>query len=47
MGLNESYSQIISSILAMSPIVTVNEAYAIVSQEESQRTLGLSMIRRR
>ncbi|XP_055804916.1 uncharacterized protein LOC129873769 [Solanum dulcamara] len=41
MGLNESYNQIRSSILARTPIVTVNEAYAIVSKEESQRTLGV------
>lgn len=41
MGLNESYSQIRSSILARYPIVTVNEAQAVVSQEESQRTLGV------
>ncbi|KAH0782004.1 hypothetical protein KY290_001602 [Solanum tuberosum] len=39
MGLNESYSQIRSSILARTPIVIVNEAYATVTQEESQRTL--------
>ncbi|XP_055814470.1 uncharacterized protein LOC129884147 [Solanum dulcamara] len=41
MGLNESYNQIRSSILARSPIIIVNEAYAIVSQEESQRALDV------
>ncbi|XP_019229940.1 PREDICTED: uncharacterized protein LOC109210914 [Nicotiana attenuata] len=41
MGLNESYSNIRSNILARRPVVTVNEAYAIVTQEESQRTLGV------
>ncbi|XP_070005815.1 uncharacterized protein [Nicotiana sylvestris] len=41
MGLNESYNNIRSNILARRPIVTVNEAYAIVTQEKSQRTLGV------
>ncbi|XP_070013857.1 uncharacterized protein [Nicotiana sylvestris] len=42
MGLNESYSNIRSNVLAKRSVVTVNEAYAIVSQEESQRTLGVT-----
>ncbi|XP_070003163.1 uncharacterized protein [Nicotiana sylvestris] len=42
MGLNESYSNIRSNVLAKRLVVTVNEAYAIVSQEESQRTLGIT-----
>ncbi|XP_070009522.1 uncharacterized protein [Nicotiana sylvestris] len=41
MGLNESYSNIRSNILVSRPVVTVNEAYAIVTQKESQRTLGV------
>lgn len=41
MGLNESYSNVRSNILARRPVVIVNEAYAIVTQEESQRTLGI------
>ncbi|XP_070017714.1 uncharacterized protein [Nicotiana sylvestris] len=41
MGLNESFSNIRSYVLGKRPVVTVNEAYAIVSQEESQRTLGV------
>ncbi|XP_075086138.1 uncharacterized protein LOC142168870 [Nicotiana tabacum] len=41
MGLNESYGNIRSNILAKRPMITVNEAYAIVTQEESQRTLGV------
>ncbi|XP_016473358.2 uncharacterized protein LOC107795270 [Nicotiana tabacum] len=42
MGLNESYSNIQSNVLAKKPVITVNEAYAIVTQEESQRTLGVT-----
>ncbi|XP_070047281.1 uncharacterized protein [Nicotiana tomentosiformis] len=41
MGLNESYSNLRSNLLARRPIVSVNEAYATVSQEESQRSLGV------
>ncbi|OIS96342.1 hypothetical protein A4A49_58543, partial [Nicotiana attenuata] len=40
MGLNESYNNVRSNVLLKRPVVTVNEAYAIVTQEESQRTLG-------
>ncbi|XP_075099064.1 uncharacterized protein LOC142175950 [Nicotiana tabacum] len=42
MGLNESYGNIRSNILAKRPVIIVNEAYAIVTQEESQRTLGVT-----
>ncbi|XP_047267100.1 uncharacterized protein LOC107867203 isoform X2 [Capsicum annuum] len=41
MVLNESFNQIRSNILARAPVITVNEAYAIVAQEESQRSLGV------
>ncbi|XP_075092051.1 uncharacterized protein LOC142172166 [Nicotiana tabacum] len=41
MGLNESYGNVRSNILARRPVVTINEAYAIATQEESQRTLGV------
>ncbi|XP_070001852.1 uncharacterized protein [Nicotiana sylvestris] len=41
MGLNESYRNIRSNILAKRPVITVNEAYAMVTEEESQRTMGL------
>ncbi|XP_019230258.1 PREDICTED: uncharacterized protein LOC109211210 [Nicotiana attenuata] len=41
MGLNESYSNVRSNVLLKRPVVTVNEAYAIVRQEERQRTLGV------
>jgi len=41
MGLNESFGHIRSSILARKPVVTVNEAYAVAAQEESQRALGV------
>ncbi|XP_075079674.1 uncharacterized protein LOC142164828 [Nicotiana tabacum] len=39
--LNESYDNIRSNILAKRLVVTVNEAYAIATQEESQRSLGV------
>ncbi|XP_070050324.1 uncharacterized protein [Nicotiana tomentosiformis] len=35
MGLNESFGNMRSNILARRPVVTINEAYAIVTQEES------------
>ncbi|XP_075107057.1 uncharacterized protein LOC142180036 [Nicotiana tabacum] len=41
MGLNESYDNVRSNILSRRPVVTVNEAYVVVTQEESQRSLGL------
>nr|XP_016438481.1 PREDICTED: uncharacterized protein LOC107764433 [Nicotiana tabacum] len=41
MGLNENYRNVRSNILARRLVVTINEAYAIVSQDESQRTLGV------
>ncbi|XP_038991160.1 uncharacterized protein LOC120114263 [Hibiscus syriacus] len=37
MGLNETYSTIRSQILIMRPLSTVNQAYSIIAQEESQR----------
>ncbi|XP_070034466.1 uncharacterized protein [Nicotiana tomentosiformis] len=41
MRLYESYSNIRSYVLAKRLVVTVNEVYAIVTQEESQRSLGV------
>lgn len=35
-GLNESYGNVRSNILARRPVVTVNKAYVVVTQEESQ-----------
>ncbi|KAL1109639.1 hypothetical protein V6Z11_D03G191200 [Gossypium hirsutum] len=37
MGLNESYSAVRSQILLMSPLPSVNHAYSMIMQEESQR----------
>uniref|UniRef100_A0A3Q7G8R1 Reverse transcriptase Ty1/copia-type domain-containing protein n=1 Tax=Solanum lycopersicum TaxID=4081 RepID=A0A3Q7G8R1_SOLLC len=42
MEFNESFSSIRSNILVGKPTVTVNEAYAVATQEESQRALGVS-----
>ncbi|XP_073014617.1 uncharacterized protein [Primulina eburnea] len=39
MGLNESFVHIQSHILMMNPLPTVNNAFAIISQEESHRSL--------
>ncbi|XP_070026359.1 uncharacterized protein [Nicotiana sylvestris] len=41
MGLNDSYSNIHNNVLVKRSVVTVNEAYTIISQEESQKTLGV------
>ncbi|XP_075076395.1 uncharacterized protein LOC142163043 [Nicotiana tabacum] len=40
-GVNESYSQVRSQILLKMPVLTVNQAYALVIQEESQRELSV------
>ncbi|XP_070049137.1 uncharacterized protein LOC142178276 [Nicotiana tabacum] len=40
-GLNESYSHVRSNVLLRSPTLTVNQAYTLAMQEESQRTLGM------
>ncbi|OIT33194.1 hypothetical protein A4A49_56054, partial [Nicotiana attenuata] len=45
-GLNESYSQVRSQILLKTPVLTVNQAYALVIQEESQRELSVLEINR-
>ncbi|XP_019233997.1 PREDICTED: uncharacterized protein LOC109214527 [Nicotiana attenuata] len=42
MGLSKSYSNVRSNVLMKRPVVSVNEAYAIVTQEESQRALGVA-----
>ncbi|XP_055832035.1 uncharacterized protein LOC129900963 [Solanum dulcamara] len=39
MGLNESFRNIRSNILARKSVVTVNEAYVVAAQEENQRAL--------
>ncbi|XP_073269630.1 uncharacterized protein [Primulina huaijiensis] len=39
MGLNDSYMQIRSQILMMSPLPSVGQAFSIISQEESHRSL--------
>ncbi|XP_070020326.1 uncharacterized protein LOC142180910 [Nicotiana tabacum] len=39
-SLNESYSHVRSQVLLKTPMLTVNQAYALLIQEESQRTLG-------
>ncbi|XP_019267542.1 PREDICTED: uncharacterized protein LOC109244841 [Nicotiana attenuata] len=40
MGLNDSYSQARSQILLMSPMPTVNQAYAMIISDESQKTVA-------
>ncbi|KAM3362458.1 hypothetical protein P3S68_017312 [Capsicum galapagoense] len=46
MGLNESYSHVRSDILLRTPILSLNQAYAVVVQEKNQRTLGVVDINR-
>ncbi|XP_070029687.1 uncharacterized protein [Nicotiana sylvestris] len=46
MGLNESYGNVRSNILARRPVFTINEAYVIVPQEENRRTLSVVDIQR-
>ena len=41
MGLKESYSNLRSHILSRNASVIVNKTYATMSQEESQRSLGV------
>ncbi|XP_073029634.1 uncharacterized protein [Primulina eburnea] len=41
MGLNDSYAQIRSQILMMSPLPSVGQAFSIISQEESHRSLSV------
>ncbi|KAI5351311.1 hypothetical protein L3X38_004202 [Prunus dulcis] len=42
MGLNESYIVVRGPILLMNPLLSVMQAYASISQEEKQHTLGAS-----
>ncbi|XP_075096236.1 uncharacterized protein LOC142174354 [Nicotiana tabacum] len=44
MGLNKSYSNVRSNVLMKRPVVSVNEVYAIVTQEKSQRALGVANV---
>ncbi|XP_075095171.1 uncharacterized protein LOC142173476 [Nicotiana tabacum] len=43
MGLNDSYSQARSQILMMKPLPTVNQAYAMLMGDESQRVVAASV----
>ncbi|XP_019257783.1 PREDICTED: uncharacterized protein LOC109236000 [Nicotiana attenuata] len=45
-GLNESYSQVRSQILLKTPVLTVNQAYALVIQEEIQHELSVLEVNR-
>ncbi|KAH0665587.1 hypothetical protein KY290_027817 [Solanum tuberosum] len=42
MGLNETFSHVRSDILLKMIVLTVNQAYAMVVHEESQRVLGVT-----
>ncbi|XP_028800757.1 uncharacterized protein LOC114756015 [Neltuma alba] len=39
MGLNDTYAQARSQILLMSPLPMVNQAYAMISEDEAQKTI--------
>lgn len=41
MGLNKSYRHVRSDILLRTPMLNVSQAYSVVIQEESQRSLGV------
>ena len=41
-GLNDSYSQVITQILMMEPIPSIDKAFSLVIQEERQRALGFN-----
>lgn len=41
MGLNESYNHIRSDVLLKTPVLMVNQDYALVVQEQRQRVLGV------
>ncbi|XP_019224372.1 PREDICTED: uncharacterized protein LOC109206058 [Nicotiana attenuata] len=45
-GINESYSQVRSQILLKTSVLNVNQAYALVIQEESQRELSVLEVSR-
>lgn len=40
MGLNDSYSQVRSHILLLSQLPSINQAYAMISQDESQKLVA-------
>ncbi|XP_075504147.1 uncharacterized protein LOC142541504 [Primulina tabacum] len=42
MGLNDSYAQIRSQVLMMSHLPSVGQAFSIISQEESHRSLSVA-----
>lgn len=41
MRLNGSYNHVRSDVLLNRPVLTVNQAYPVMVQEESQRKLGV------
>ena len=40
MGLNDTYSQVHGQLLLMDPLLAINKVFSLVSQEETQRTVG-------
>lgn len=44
MGLHESYAQVRGQLLLMDPIPTINKVFALVSQEEHQRAVNVTMM---
>ena len=43
MGLNESFSQVRGQLLLMDPLPPINKVFALISQEEKQRTVMTNM----
>ena len=44
MGLNDVYSSVRSQILLMDPLPSVNKAYSLILQDESQRLLQMPQL---
>lgn len=44
MGLNDSFAQVRAQILMMDPIPSINEVFALISQEEHQRSISISTL---
>lgn len=44
LGLNESYAAVRSQILLMQPLPTVNQAYSMLTRDESQRAMASTLV---
>ena len=44
MGLHESFAQVRGQLLLMDPLPPINKVFALISQEEQQRKIGVQSI---